>query len=441
MFLKTLRFLILLFVLGCCKLQAQNGELDHFDCLYAKEVVVPFKAVDFTPILDQTVFYSYRDQFSYWYRINVKADATLSFKVSPINDSDSYAVYVYQYNGDDFCKNVFLQKAKPVKSSFFDSYIPGSGGPFDLSEKRFRALNNNTYYICVLNTSPNNCGHRLRLLDGKDTLRVNAIHMPCKRDLSALAVTPPITKKAPVIKDSLPAPTPTLAIVQPTIENTPPVENKPQAFTCYVKDSEKKTAVDGRLGIMDAVTGEEIAAEHNGKGVYTCTLESGRQYRIKSTAFGYQASDKVYTAQGQQLDVLMEPLKEGANFIMRSIYFYPNTYALKKESSDELQKLLSFLSEHETVSIEIQGHTNGDNRIYKNKSYEGMGEEWNFQGSAKKLSQKRAEAIKQYLESNGIAADRLVATGFGGEKPIIKDPETMEEGQRNIRVEVVILKK
>lgn len=425
---------------GFLQLRAQTGELDHFDCLYAKEVVVPFKAVDFTPVLDQTVFYSYRDQFSYWYRINVKDNASLTFKVSPINDSDTYAVYVYQYNGDDFCKNVFQQKAKPVKSSFFSDYIPGDI-PFDLSEKTFKALKNNTYYICVLNTSPNNCGHRLRLSDDKDTLHVNAVHTHCKRDLKALAVTPPVVKQTPVIRDSIAASTPTLAIVQPSVASEPVPEQQLQAFTCLVKDSEKQTAVDGRLSIMDAATGEEIALAQNGKGVYTGTLETGRQYRIRSTAFGYQASDKVYTAQGKQLDVMMEPLKEGANFIMRSIYFYPNTYALKKESSDELQKLLSFLAEHATVSIEIQGHTNGDNRIYKNKSYEGMGEEWNFQGSAKKLSQKRAEAIKQYLESNGIAAERLVATGFGGEKPIIKDPENMEEGQRNIRVELVILKK
>lgn len=440
MLLKRFRLLLFSLLCACPGLWAQTGELDHFDCLYAKEVVVPFKAVDFTPILDQTVFYSYRDQFSYWYRINVKDNASLTFKVSPINDSDSYAVYVYQYNGDDFCKNVFQQKAKPVKSSFFSDYIPGDI-PFDLSEKTFRALKNNTYYICVLNTSPNNCGHRLRLQDGKDTLRVNAVHMPCKRELSALAVTPPVVKQMPVIRDSIIAPTPTLAIVQPTVAAEPLPQHQLQTITCLVKDSEKQTAVDARLSVMDATTGEEIAMEQSGKGAYTGTLETGKPYRIKSTAFGYQASDKVYTLQGKQFEVMMEPLKEGANFIMRSIYFYPNTYALKKESSDELQKLLGFLSEHATVSIEIQGHTNGDNRIYKNKSYEGMGEEWNFQGSAKKLSQKRAEAIKQYLESNGIAADRLVATGFGGEKPIIKDPETMDEGQRNIRVEVVILKK
>jgi len=113
---------------------------------------------------------------------------------------------------------------------------------------------------------------------------------------------------------------------------------------------------------------------------------------------------------------------------------------LKKESSEELQNFLGYLLNNPNINIEIQGHTNGDNKIAKNKAYRNLGEEWNFQGSAKKLSQKRAEAIKKYLATNGVAAERMVPKGYGGSRAVIKYPETMEEGQENIRVEVVILK-
>ena len=97
------------------------------------------------------------------------------------------------------------------------------------------------------------------------------------------------------------------------------------------------------------------------------------------------------------------------------------------------------MTDNPSVKIEIQGHTNGDNKIYKNKAYENLGEEWNFKGSSKTLSLKRAEAIKKYLINNGIDSERLIPVGQGGHKPIIEHPETMEDGQRNIRVEVVIL--
>src|ERR1039458_3138223 len=94
------------------------------DCMYAKEIIIPFNYQDNAANktkhhLNQTVFYSYRDQFSYWYKVVVKENATLKFNVKPINDSDEYAVYVYQYNATDFCDKVYYRKISPVKPSFF----------------------------------------------------------------------------------------------------------------------------------------------------------------------------------------------------------------------------------------------------------------------------------------------------------------------------------
>ena len=338
------------------------------DCTYAKEIVVPFNYSDNTVNkpkhnLNQTVFYNYRDQFSYWYKIVVKDDATLKFKVKPVNDSDEFVVYVYQYNSADFCDKIYNQKIKPAKASFFTGNV-SKENPYDLSEKTFAAKKDNVYYISVLNTSLNNCGHSFYLINEKDTLKVKAIHLPCKRDLTTLSVkTVSLTKK--------------LDTVAAKISIAPPVVAK--------KDSVKKDSSNS------------MAA------------------KLKS-------------------------LKEGDHLVMKSIYFYPNTYALKKSSSGELQKLLQYLLANENVRIEIQGHSNGDHRIAKNKAYSTLGEEWNFEGSAKALSQKRAETIKKYLETNGIKPERLEAKGYGGKKPIIKDPQSNEEGALNIRVELVVLK-
>lgn len=457
-FYHTLMFVLLLVSGGFHTLLAQSGgEMDHIDCLYSKEVIIPFtyspdpKTPVTSPLLNQTVFYSYRDQFSYWYKIVVKENNLISFRVSAINDSDRYAVYVYQYNGDDFCRQAYTQKVKPVKSSFFTN---GNGDAFDLSEKTFPVAKDNTYYICVLNISPNNCGHHLRLVAGKDTLRVKALHMPCKRELKALAITSPVKKQVkqadtakPVVKTPV---TNTVAAVTPPKEleavSTPRLEvsSNELSLSCLIRDSKKHQPLDARYSVTDISAGETLQTTAAGKGRFSCVLQRGKSYKIKCSAFGYKSTEKTINpatgSKGESVEIEMEPLKEGDNFVMRSIYFYPNTYALKKESAEELNKLLTFLSDNETVSVEIQGHTNGDNRIVKNKAYESLGEEWNFAGSAKKLSQKRAEVIKTFLINNGIAAERLSAKGYGGDKPIIKYPETNEEGQRNIRVEIVILK-
>src|ERR1700751_1327441 len=112
--------LLLFFVISIIAAKAQTIEGNN-DCTYSKEVIIPFNYSESgVPVktkhhLNQTVFYGYRDQFSYWYKIIVKENDTLKFKVSAINDSDEYAVYVYQYNEKDFCEKVYYRKIKAVK--------------------------------------------------------------------------------------------------------------------------------------------------------------------------------------------------------------------------------------------------------------------------------------------------------------------------------------
>jgi len=53
------------------------------------------------------------------------------------------------------------------------------------------------------------------------------------------------------------------------------------------------------------------------------------------------------------------------------------------------------------------------------------------------LSQRRAEAVRNFLVSNGITGDRIVARGYGESYPVTVN--TTEAGrQQNRRVEVVI---
>jgi len=64
------------------------------------------------------------------------------------------------------------------------------------------------------------------------------------------------------------------------------------------------------------------------------------------------------------------------------------------------------------------------------------------QGSAKsnqRLSEKRANAVMNYLSTNGIAADRLSAVGFGEEYPIA-DNKTRAGRAENRRVQISLRK-
>jgi outer membrane protein OmpA-like peptidoglycan-associated protein len=429
----------------------QNGELGQFDCTYSKEVIVPFSYSEdpknpAKPLLDQKVFYSFRDQFSFWYKIVVKEDHQLNFKVTALNDSDAYSVFVYQYNLPDICNKVYHQKIAPVKANFF---IGKGSATIKETDKTFKALKNNTYYVSVLNTSINNCGHRFRLIYGKDTLKVDALHLPCKRDVSSLSASAPTvlkknedTKPLLVKKDSV-VTTPVF-FKDSALKQEAGNDEKNLIVTVVTLNAKNKKNVESKLFVYSKK--DNLPAEVNlkSKGEFIALLKENNAYTIKAEALGYQPQE--LTREGTELklkgkeEILMEPVKEGESFILKRIYFVPNTYALRKESKEELEKLLAFMKNNENTVLEIQGHTNGDNRIYKNKVYANLGDEWNFSGSSKKLSQKRAEAIKEFLTKNGIAESRLVAKGYGGEKYLVKDPETNEEAQRNIRVEVSVLK-
>ncbi|MDO9468987.1 MAG: OmpA family protein, partial [Thiobacillus sp.] len=56
-----------------------------------------------------------------------------------------------------------------------------------------------------------------------------------------------------------------------------------------------------------------------------------------------------------------------------------------------------------------------------------------------RLSKQRAEAVRNFLISRGVAADRLTAKGYGEAQPVA-DNATEEGRFKNRRVELVPLK-
>ena len=122
---------------------------------------------------------------------------------------------------------------------------------------------------------------------------------------------------------------------------------------------------------------------------------------------------------------------------MDKIYFYPNTYAIKPGAFSELNKLVAYLKMNPQIKVEIQGHTSGHKRIKADPG--DIHEEGSFTGSAKKLSQLRAETIKKYLIESGISGERLIPVGYGGSEMIFRHPKNQAEANKNIRVAIKIL--
>ena len=105
--------------------------------------------------------------------------------------------------------------------------------------------------------------------------------------------------------------------------------------------------------------------------------------------------------------------------ILDKVYFRTGKAALQRRSRPLLDNIAAVLQAHpEIKKIRIEGHTDDKGDADKNKT----------------LSQKRAEAVVEYLVKKGVDADRLEPVGFGEEKPI-EDNSTRKGRAANRRVE------
>jgi len=111
------------------------------------------------------------------------------------------------------------------------------------------------------------------------------------------------------------------------------------------------------------------------------------------------------------------------SYVFKNVLFEFDKSILLDSSKSELKKVVNHLEANAMLHIAINGHTdNVGTEIYN-----------------KKLSEKRAAAVSEYLLQSGISKDRISWKGFGGAKPITKNDS--EKGRSlNRRVEFVISK-
>lgn len=104
--------------------------------------------------------------------------------------------------------------------------------------------------------------------------------------------------------------------------------------------------------------------------------------------------------------------------VMEGITFQQNSAEIKKSSFKLLDRAAKLLEEYPDLRIEVAGHTSDEGERDHNVE----------------LSKQRAEAVKAYLVSKGIAEDRITTVGYGPDKPIA-DNKKKKGRERNRRIE------
>ncbi len=221
----------------------------------------------------------------------------------------------------------------------------------------------------------------------------------------------------------LPPPPP----VQATVEE----KKCPNTPACCIVDSDgcpfdadKDGVCDGCDICIDTPDGCPVDADgcpydSDKDGVMDC-LDKCPQTPVGVTVDKNGCPPAVPVVKEDQPKIEKEIVEKGRTTL--NILFDFDKATIRKGSFKDIDALAVVMKKYKDLKVTIEGHTDNLNRS-KKPNYN------------KKLSQRRADAVKKYLvEKSGIVAERLTAVGFGAERPIVSN-ETEEGRQKNRRVE------
>lgn len=177
----------------------------------------------------------------------------------------------------------------------------------------------------------------------------------------------------------------------------------------------------------------------NAQGRVRFTLSPESEYSIIASRNGYFSKSFPYTTKGKTPDlttliqdvtnisldttIFLDQLILEKVTVLENIYYDLAKADIRPDAALELDKLVKILKDNPNIRIELSSHT--DSR---------SGDDYNLA-----LSQVRAQSAVDYLVSQGIAADRLVAKGYGETQLRIQNAQTEEEHQTNRRTEFKVI--
>lgn len=212
-----------------------------------------------------------------------------------------------------------------------------------------------------------------------------------------------------------------------------PEEVRPQIATFLrgiVKDSLTLAPVYASIQVIDVATGDTLRDVRSGKsdGTFLMSLPGGKEYVAYLQAPNYLFTSQHFSLQQLaeetffDLTILMKPIESGMQIVLPNIFYGSGSWELQAASASELKVLYQFLKRNPRLVIEIQGHTDAIGKDSDNLM----------------LSQRRADAVREYLVEAGIPEARLIAKGYGKTMPIASNEE--EAGRaRNRRTEIKVL--
>lgn len=209
------------------------------------------------------------------------------------------------------------------------------------------------------------------------------------------------------------------------------VRPKPVSYVSgTVFDSFTYKPLDARLELIDLETGETVIESYSDEmnGAFLVCLPPNRDYVLNVLRNGYLffssnfSLKEVAASESVSLEAPLKKLRPGNKMVLNNIFFDTDSYALRPESKVELGTVVKQLEINAAIRVEIGGHTDNVGSDEENR----------------KLSERRAQSVVDYLINAGIDASRLVAKGYGETEPVASNDSESGRSQ-NRRTEMKII--
>jgi len=270
---------------------------------------------------------------------------------------------------------------------------------------------------------------------------------------SKVEQAPPVEQKSPepIVTEVIENPKVAPVFLPQTLKNTP-------VFLSLFNLTNNEV-IEGEVEVVNSETNKLIARV---KGNTYITLpnpgtKSGNLTLISNT-FGYRKEQLEINYKETEKDTLKPYVSLVGNFYMinfglvqihkgdistlYNVYFFNDAAIMLPDSKYQLNSLLEMMKKSPTMKIVLHGHTNGNGRgkiIYMGQSqdfFKITSDVVNGTGSAKQLSEARAETIKMWLVDQGIDDGRITVKGWGGSRMI--HDKSSSFARKNIRVDVEV---
>jgi outer membrane protein OmpA-like peptidoglycan-associated protein/tetratricopeptide (TPR) repeat protein len=175
---------------------------------------------------------------------------------------------------------------------------------------------------------------------------------------------------------------------------------------------DSRTPINGAVvTVVDTITNQTVFTKTtDASGTYALTLDAFRPLKVMAATEGYHPGALSFAAPAdEEANALSNPelclsriIVEGTKEVLDNVYFEFNKATVLEESHASLDKLVRLMNDNPNAVVEIGGHTDDKG-----------GDAYN-----QRLSEARAQAVVEYLVSQGIDRSRLMAKGYGKSQPI-----------------------